>query len=442
MLISPSASFTFPYMRVCLVFLFASLLLPPALLGQSATDAADKLESVQVTGSARFRSEQIAAAVGLHPGSAVSRDDLQKAANDIAQLGVFANVEYRYETLPGGVHAEYKVKDAPSVAVTFDNFPWFTDEELTAAIEKAGVLFDGTAPVHGTVLDAMSAALEKLIASHGVFTGVSHMLMPAPLDGGQMQQFHVEGSDVNIAAIEFSDALAKGDPGIHARLSDLVGKPFSRTTIALFETEQVRPVYLAHGYLHVRFGEPTLRMAEGSTGASARNITAVVSVDPGRAFSWNGVTWTGNSAVSSLDLDQSVPLHQGDPADGTRIEAGWENVRQAYRHLGYLDVEVQPAVALDDASGKAAYTVHINEGPRYHMGTLVLTGLSVEGERRIRAAWRIPPGAVFDQHAYDQFIERGIAEAFMGLPVHYEKIGHFLETNPSTATVDVLLDFQ
>jgi outer membrane protein assembly factor BamA len=442
MLISQPASITFPYMRVYLMLLLAALLLPPALLAQGAGDAADKLESVQVTGSARFRSEQIASAVGLHPGAAVSRDDLQKAANDIAQLGVFANVDYRYETLPTGVHAEYKVKDAPGVAVTFDNFPWFTDEELTAAIEKDGVLFDGTAPVHGTVLDAMSSALEKLIASHGVFTGVSHMLMAAPLDGGQMQQFRVEGSDVKIAALEFTDALAKGDPAIHARLSDLVGKPFSRTTIALFETEQVRPVYLAHGYLHVRFKEPTLRIAESGTGAAANNITAVVSADPGPAFSWNGVTWIGNSAVSSLDLDQSVPLHQGDPADGTRIEAGWETVRQAYRHLGYLSVDVQPSVVLDDASGKAAYTVHINEGPRYHMGTLVLTGLSVEGERRIRAAWGIPAGAVFDQHAYDEFIERGITQAFMGLPVHYEKIGHFLETNPAAGTVDVLLDFQ
>jgi outer membrane protein assembly factor BamA len=431
-------------MRVCLLFFFAASLCAPLSLAQGASDAAANLESVQVTGS-RFRSEQIAAAIGLHAGATVSRDDLQKAANDLAQLGVFASVAYRYETLPTGVRAEYQVTDAPSVPVDFDNFPWFTDQELTAAIEKAGVLFDGSAPVHGTVLDAVSSALEKLIASHGVFTGVSHTLMAAPLDGAQRQQFRVEGSDVTIAAIEFNDALAQGNPAVHTRLADLVGKPFSRTAIEVFEVEQVRPVYLAHGYLHVRFGAPTARLADGApgaAGASAKNVTVVVAVEPGRVFVWNGVLWIGNSAISSLELEQTVPLHQGDPADGTKIEAGWESVRARYRQLGYLTAEVNPSERLDEASGQAAFTVRITEGPKYHMGNLVLTGLSAEGERRIRAAWRIPPGAVFNEGMLDDFLSRDIDVAFVGLPVHYEKIGHFLETNPSAGTVDVLLDFQ
>jgi outer membrane protein assembly factor BamA len=428
-------------MRACLLFLFAVSLGVPASLAQSAPDAGTNLESVQVTGS-RFRSEQIAAAIGLHAGSTVSRDDLQKAANDLAQLGVFASVAYRYETLPTGVHAEYQVTDAPDVPVAFDNFPWFTDQELTAAVEKAGVLFDGTAPVHGTVLDAMSATLEKLIASHGVFTGVSHTLMAAPLDGAQRQQFHIERLDVTIAGVEFSDALAQGDHAVRARLADLVGQPFSRTTIEFFEAEQVQPLYLARGYLHVRFGAPTARMAEPVAGAPSKSATVVVSVDPGRVFVWNGVLWIGNSAISSLELEQTVPLHQGDPADGTKIEAGWESVRARYRQLGYLTAEIKPSERIDDASGQAAYTVRITEGPQYHMGNLVLTGLSAEGERRIRAAWRIPAGAAFNEAALDDFLSRGIDVAFVGLPVHYEKIGHFLETHPSTATVDVLLDFQ
>ena len=76
------------------------------------------------------------------------------------------------------------------------------------------------------------------------------------------------------------------------------------------------------------------------------------------------------------------------------------------------------------------------------MGSLVLTGLSIEGERRVRAAWKIPDGAVFDKSIYDEFLSTGITQAFTGLPFHYEKIGRFLQEDPQHATVDVMLDFQ
>jgi hypothetical protein len=78
----------------------------------------------------------------------------------------------------------------------------------------------------------------------------------------------------------------------------------------------------------------------------------------------------------------------------------------------------------------------------YHMGKLVLTGLSIEGERRIRAAWGIAQGAVFNKEIYEQFANTGVKQAFIGLPFHYEKVGRFLQEDPNSGSVDVLLDFQ
>jgi hypothetical protein len=76
------------------------------------------------------------------------------------------------------------------------------------------------------------------------------------------------------------------------------------------------------------------------------------------------------------------------------------------------------------------------------MGKLVLTGLSLEGERRIRVAWTMVPGAVFDKEAYEEFLSTGVTHAFQGLPFHYQKIGRFLQEDPNTGKVDVMLDFQ
>lgn len=418
------------FAAVCLALLAFALILTRSL----AQEGSSRLDSIQVTGSSRFRPEQIVAATGLQVGAQVTRDDLQKTANALAQLGPFTNIEYRFSSGDAGVRVEYQVTDGPEVPISFDNFPGFTDDELKAAIKTAVVLFDGQVPEHGTILEAMSDALARLIATRGLNAAVSHALITGS-SGGKVQQFHIEGSEIKIASVDFSDPLAQNDRAVRARLGDLVGQPFSRTAIELFELEQVRPVYLAHAFLRVRFDPPETKLANGS-------VAVVAHIDPGPAFTWGGVTWSGNSAVGVLDLDTTFPLNAGAPADGIKIEAGWEAERALYMRHGYLDVDFKLVPKFDDAAARVDYSVSVTEGPQYHMGKLVLTGLSIDGEGRARAAWKIPPGAVFDNGVYEDFLSNGIKQAFAGFPFHYEKIGRFLQKDPATSTVDVLLDFQ
>jgi outer membrane protein assembly factor BamA len=117
-------------------------------------------------------------------------------------------------------------------------------------------------------------------------------------------------------------------------------------------------------------------------------------------------------------------------------------VLDGYGSRGYLDAKMTPTPHYDDKAARVSYGVLISEGPQYRMGKLVLTGLSLEGERRIRAAWQIPAGALFNRGVYEEFVARGAKEAFSGLPFHYDKVGRFLQTDPQTGAVDVLLDFQ
>jgi len=418
----------------------AGLFLPPPAFAQAAADAGvGKLEAVTITGSARFTSEQIRPATGLTPGATVTKEALQSAADRLAQLGPFARVQYRYGTEDAGVRAEYQVTDAPSVPIWFDNFPWFSDDELVAALKNAVPLFDGAAPEGGTLLNDISQELQGLLATRGVHATVSHTLTSAPGGDQRIQQFRVDDAAVNVASVQFSDALAQSDRGIQARLMDIVGGAYSRTAVELFEIEQVRPVYLSHGFLRVKFGPPKARLTGGATDS---RVAIDVTIEPGSTYAWTEPTWKGNSVLGVLELSTLVPLHDGDPADGMKIERGWQAVSDAYARHGYLSAALDPQPHFDDRAKRISYAVSITEGPQYHMGKLVLTGLSLDGERRIRAAWRIQPGEVFDKSVYDEFVANGIRQAFSGLPFHYEKIGRFLQEDASAGVVDVLLDFQ
>jgi outer membrane protein insertion porin family len=422
---------------VRLAFLLGLLVATQAFAQSTANAPASRLDAVAVKGSVRFQSEQIAPATGLHPGDPVTRDDIQKGADALAALGLFSNVQYRFTTTAtSGVSVEYDVADAPAVPVLFDNFPWFSDDELIAAIKTSVHLFDGTVPDHGTIPDDVSSALSRHLVAHGISANVSHELVTLPASGRQVLRFRAEGTAVNVQTVEFSDALAGSDHGIQDRIADLVGKPFSRSAVELFEFEQVRPVYLVHGFLRVEFGEPSVHV-EGTS-----KVVVHAPIDPGPAFNWAGVIWSGNTAIPTSELDNIVELSPGASADGMKIQSTWENARKAYEHLGYLDVVLDRVPHFDDTAKHVSYEVKVTEGPQYRMGNLVLTGLSLEGERRIRAAWKIPAGAVFDNMAYEEFVESRIKQAFAGLPVHYEKIGRFVQKDPAGAKVDVMLDFQ
>ena len=420
--------------------LFAALSSPIAMAQAPVKAGAAHLDSVQVSGSKKFSSGDIAAAIGLRVGNIITREDMQAAADKLAELGLFSNVQFHFTTVESGVRVTYEVADAPAVPVSFDNFPWFTDAELTAALKRTVLLFDGSAPQRGSILDAMSGTLEKLVQGRGVLATISHSLVNVPF-AGQRVQFRVVDADITVKSIEFSDELATNDRAVQQSVSQLIGTAYSRSAIELFEFEQVRPIYLKHAFLRVHFDPPSARVSEpAQPGLTA--VIIVVPIVPGPAYKWGGALWRGNSVLSLSELNAMVDLKLGDPADGNKIAAIWERIQSLYGERGYLDAKLDAQPQLYDLDARVIYTVAITEGPQYRMGTLVLSGLSIDGEKRIRAAWGIPADAIFNEKLYEDFLDAGIKRAFAGTPVHYEKVGRFLQENPGTGKVDVLLDFQ
>ena len=439
---TPKSSLPSPAAYAIGVLLLCVVCLCAQAAPQGPQSGSSTLSSVDLTGSARYRADEIVTASGLHPGTGITRDDLQTAADRLAKLGTFASVQYRYATAGAGVKVTFEVADAPEIPVAFDNIPWASEEELRAALKRSLPLFDGNAPEHGSLLEDISSVIQKLLEAHQVNARVSHTVSYVGATNQKVQLFSAQGAELKIGAVEFPDALAKTDRGLQDRTLDLLGQPYSRNTIEVFELEQVRPIYLEHGFLQMKFGSLVTRFEGDANNGSAGKLVVTIPIEPGHPYSWNGITWKGNYSVPSETLDEFVKLQTGDVADGMKIQAGIEAARGLYAERGYLDAKIEVTPTFDDASKRATYAVTIDEGPQYHMGNLVLTGLSLDGEKRIRSAWQLGTGSVFDKNVYDQFVDTGIKRAFAGSAFHYDKIGRFLQQDPQQAKVDVMLDFQ
>lgn len=426
----------------------ALLLLPPStaylIQAQTQDDATASLREVRADGQKRLSEAQVVALTGLVPGSQVGRADMQTAADRLVQTGLFAKVSYNFETR-SGVVVTYHVEESPCIPAYFDNIPWFADSELADAIRKKLPFYDGTLPEAGGAVEQASEAIKELIASHGLQVTLTHLVIANPWGEGNVQQFKIEGAALRIEKLEFSDPSLLASKAAQQHLSEIVGKLYSRMTIDLFLTEDIRPIYLRKGSLHAKLGPPEIRLTGNPTQKLPERIPVFVPIDPGPVYHWKEAHWTGNAAVSEFTLNGLLGLKPGDVADGMQIEAAWDRVREEFGHHGYLDATVQPVPSFDEPAHTVSYSVAIHEGTRYRFGKMVLTGLSLAAERKLRAAWPIAQGDIFDKSKYEEVLTKLQAheeQIFGDLPLHYEGVGHWLQTDPNSGTVDVLLDFK
>jgi outer membrane protein assembly factor BamA len=424
---------------------FIALLCSPQANAQSPAPATASLREIRTQGLKTLTEAQVTTLSQLEKGSQVGKSDLQAAADRLLQTGMFAKVNYSFQTRGDGLTVTFQLEESPRVPVYFDNIPWFSDGELADAIRKKVPYFDSTIPEAGAVVDQVSDTLKELLASHQVNVTVVHELLANPLGDGNVQAFRVEGASLYIARVEFSDPSLSSSHLVQQQLADVRGKPFSRMTIDLFLSEQLRPFYLQQGYLRVKLGPPEIRLTGNPNQKLPEQLPVFVPVVTGAVYHWKDVQWSGNSVLSSITLSNELGLKPGDIANGMQIEAGWDRAREEFGHRGYLDAKIDPVASYDDQTHTVAYTVSVTEGIQFHYNALVVTGLSLAGERRLHQMWPTETGAVFDKTQFETFLTKlqsRPADIFGDLPVHYETVGHWLRTDVDKHLVDVLLDFK
>ncbi len=373
------------------------------------------------------------------------RSDLQSAADKLVQSGLFAKVSYNFQTKVAGVFVTYHVEESPRIPVYFDNFPWFTDAALGDAIRSKFPFFEGTLPEAGAAVDQAVDAVKELLASRGVEGSVEHIVIANPTGEGNVQEIRIEGTALQIANLEFSDPALMASKAVQQHLSEILGKPYSRMTIDLFLAEAIKPIYLQQGFLRAKLGPAEVRLAGDPNQKLPSQIPVYVPVAPGDIYRRQEMRWTGNTLVSEFALSALLGIKHGDIADGLQIEAGWDRVREEYAHRGYLEAKVDPAPAYDEHTHTVSYSVTIHEGPQYRFGKMILTGISPAAERKLHAAWPIAAGDIFDKAKFEELLAKlqtHQEQVFGELPLHYDNVGHWLQTDASKGTVDVLLDFK
>ena len=151
--------------------------------------------------------EQIIAATGLQTGQNVGEEDFKGVTRHLGETGAFSDVAYTFQFGPEGMKLALQVTDSnPFVPARFENFVWFSDQELRRKLSAREPLFQGQLPVTGNLADQVSEALQVIAIELNLHGRVDYLRL-GPQDGPtEAFEFSITGQPISVRKIAFSGA--------------------------------------------------------------------------------------------------------------------------------------------------------------------------------------------------------------------------------------------
>lgn len=394
--------------------LLASLLLGLlclSVLSQTQPPVSYKLIAVKVTGSKRFTQEDVAAASGLPIGTIAHEEDFKKAARQLGETGAFGDITYTYTYSSAGTRLEFHVIDADKfVPARFADFVWFTDEELLHKLHDRIPLFNGELPANGRLPDQVSDVLQAMLVENAIPGRVEYVRNNGKDERLESIAYNVAGVSIRIHHADFPGAGAGELPLLQAAAEKLSDREYSRDYMNNFIEHDLLPIYREHGYLKASCASAQPKVIKADASDAVDNklpptfVELTFPVTPGLQYKLTKWDWSGNKEIASDQLDPLLHARTGQTANTVQLGNDLREVQLLYGSRGYILAAIKVNAEFDDVIGGVVYHLAVQEGALYRMGELQFRGLDNNLTARLRAAWKIRPGEVYDATYLKQFL--------------------------------------
>jgi outer membrane protein assembly factor BamA len=376
-----------------------SVLLTTTILAQTAR----KIAAIETEGLQTLKTETVIATSGLKIGDTFSVEATDAAAERLVSSGLFKKVGYRTRTAGANVTITFQLEEikGQSSPVVFDNFIWFSDEELAAAIKREVPSFNGSAPDIGNTSEAIKKALQNLLDERKLPGQVEYNL------GEHEHLFRVAGVPIKICTLHFPGAQKVSEQKLIQATRSSVDPEYSRQSAQTFPKYSLYPLYRELGHLRASFGAPVAKPVKSD---ECEGVDLTIPVNEGAVYSWSKAEWSGNQVLTAKDLDDALGMKAGEVANGKKFDKGLNEIGKAYGKSGHIQVRMNPTPEFDDAAQKVTFKIAINEGPQYHMGTVEFKGFPPDDGFILNKRWGLKSGDVYDQTYAGQYLRDNARE--------------------------------
>jgi|RhiMetdeSRZDD1v2_1073273.scaffolds.fasta_scaffold11474_8 outer membrane protein insertion porin family len=379
-----------------------------------------KIAKIEFEGLNRLSLDEMIATTGLKVGEQFELSALDAAAQRLVDSGFFKNVAYRTRPNRDQITITFIVEESKVTTsrVVFDNFIWFSDTELVAAVQREVPTFSGTAPDNGDTIERITKALQRFLHEHQIESTVSYMAsQDSPASISQEHVFSVNGIPMPICTLHFPGASNISEAKLIESSKSLFGNDYSNKYVSLFSVKTLVPLYQEVGQLKAAFSPPLAKPEESANCKSGVDLT--IPVDEGPIYKWDKAEWSGNTALTNQQLTELLGMQTGQPANGVKIDKAAREIQKAYGRKGYLMAFLRGTPNFDDKAQTVSYRMDVREGPQFHMGQFITKGFPEGVDKRIHERWGLKPGEVFDDGYSMEFSKNQFSEALR--PLYLER---------------------
>ena len=435
------------YLTLCAILLLIFLTVAPGARARQAPAAQNmRLNGIEFSGLQQHSQDEAIAASGLRIGQSIDIPALDAAAQRLMDSGLFKKLSYRYRTNGNQATVVFLVEEASGARapVVFDNFVWFSDEELLNAVRRQVPDFDGRA--RDEAIDGITKSLQQLLQERKIKGQVEYAPSVDLSTGKQLHIFSVEGVKIPICTLHFSGATAIQESELLRNSRPLTDSDYKRSFVLSFAETNLIPLYRERGHLRASFSAPEAKLETNSDRDCQNGVAVTLTVAEGPVYSWDKAEWVGNTALSTPELNWALGMKAGELANGLKIDKGLEAAHKAYENRGYLTARLKAAPVFEDPGQRVTYHVEIKEGPQYRMGMLTMTGLPESTIERLKERWSLHAGDVYNAYYLAEFLKKEVPKEITAEMRENgsapKSIDSRVKPDPQRLIVDVTINFK
>lgn len=417
------------------IFLFLAVLV--IATSASRTTSAQTVvlpANIIFAGAPAYPAAELLAFTGLKPGASIPQADLQQAAQNLSDTGLFADI--RFFSTPAGLTFNLTPMQAEFVLpARFSNLLFWTQPELLTQLQTRVPLFHGLVPVKGNLQDKIIAALQSLLAEKGI-ANAQVIAIPNNDPGiAATIAFAISTPDVLVHTVTLQQATPDAAAKMSIPLENLAGKPYEEG-----QTQRAIADTLSGAFRNLGFLDATVSNLEHATPQitpQAINVDFTATISQGELYHLASITWPGSPILTTGDFDKRATIHSGDVASLVSIRSTLRLIAVAYYRKGYQDAKISAPETRDPTNHTVSYTASVTPGEQYRVHAIKTTGLSPEQQKDFDATWKMVPGEFYDVDYSNQFLlARNLPKSLLGYSGKWKAI-----SDPNTHLVDLNIAF-
>jgi outer membrane protein insertion porin family len=380
------------------------------LLASSVTRLYAQLQplvnAIEIKGLKRIEEGAVKAKISQKLGEPVSQEKTNKDIKTIFQMGYFEDVRIQIEAFEGGVKLIYVVAEKPTI-IKIDLYGNKNiDEEKIR--EKISIT---PGSIADTVLIQDNATkIGKFYEEEGYWlTNVVPVVRKITEDEASLTYQIEEGDKIRI-----KDIIIDGNRHLS---TGKIRKVMETKTWWIFsfisstghfkkdqmdaDVERIRNLYYNNGFLKVVVAEPEIIIDR-----QKKAMTIKLRIAEADQFKVASVDISGNKVFDMETIRKNITLAPNSLFRKDVLEKNMFAISELYSNNGYALISLEPNIVPDEQNKTVQVNLRINEGDKYRVGRIEISGNTKTRDKVIRREVRLDEGETFDSSKLKRSYER------------------------------------